>query len=87
MHGGTVAYAAPFTGFGTLVIVDHGRSAFTLYGHLREACRERRDERQPRRRRSGASGRSPAGGAALYFEVRIDGRPVDPATMAQEHHR
>ena len=37
VHEGTVAYAAPFTGFGTLVIVDHGQSAFTLYGHLAEA--------------------------------------------------
>ena len=37
VHEGTVAYAAPFTGFGTLVIVDHGQSAFTLYGHLSEA--------------------------------------------------
>ena len=37
VHEGTVAYAAPFTGFGTLVIVDHGGNAFTLYGHLAEA--------------------------------------------------
>ena len=27
-------YAAPFAGFGTLVIVDHGANAFSLYGHL-----------------------------------------------------
>jgi septal ring factor EnvC (AmiA/AmiB activator) len=26
----------------------------------------------------GKVGLSPAGGPALYFEVRIDGRPVDP---------
>ncbi len=38
VHEGTVAYAAPFSGFGTLVIVDHGNSAFTLYGHLLEAA-------------------------------------------------
>jgi hypothetical protein len=37
VHEGTVAYAAPFSGFGTLVIVDHGGSAFTLYGHLLDA--------------------------------------------------
>ena len=45
-----------------------------------------RDERQPRRRRSGASALAPSGGAALYFELRIDGRPVDPATMAAGDH-
>ena len=38
VHEGTVAYAAPFAGFGTLVIVDHGESSFTLYGHLQEAA-------------------------------------------------
>ena len=40
VHEGTVAFAAPFSGFGTLVIVDHGGSAFTLYGHLLDACRQ-----------------------------------------------
>ena len=38
VHEGTVAFAGPFAGFGTLVIVDHGNSAFTLYGHLIEAA-------------------------------------------------
>ena len=57
VHEGTVAYAAPFSGFGTLVIVDHGGSAFTLYGHLLGGVRERRDERQPRRgARAGRAG-------------------------------
>ena len=31
---GTVAYAAPFTGYGVMVILDHGQNAFTVYGHL-----------------------------------------------------
>ena len=34
VHGGTVAYAAPFTGYGVMVILDHGEDAFTVYGHL-----------------------------------------------------
>ena len=37
IHEGRVAYAAPFAGFGVLVILDHGASSFTLYGHLSEA--------------------------------------------------
>ena len=77
VHEGTVAFAAPFAGYGVLVIVDHGASAFTLYGHLAEAAvapgaRVRRGEAV------GTVGLVPAGGAALYFELRIDGRPVDP---------
>jgi septal ring factor EnvC (AmiA/AmiB activator) len=77
VHEGTVAYAAPFTGFGTLVIVDHGQSAFTLYGHLSEAGVSA-GTNVNRGTRLGSLGQSPSGGAALYFEVRIDGRPVDP---------
>ena len=77
VHEGEVVFAAPFAGFGVLVIVDHGASAFTLYGHLSEAAvtagtvLNRGDI-------VGRVGLAPAGEAALYFEVRIDGRPVDP---------
>ena len=77
VHEGTVAFAGPFAGFGVLVIVDHGASAFTLYGHLSEATVvegavvKAGDV-------VGRVGLAPAADAALYFEVRIDGRPVDP---------
>ncbi len=77
VHEGTVAYAAPFSGFGTLVIVDHGQSAFTLYGHLSETV-VRPGMNVSRGAPVGRVGMAPSGGAALYFEVRIDGRPVDP---------
>ena len=77
VHEGTVAYAAPFTGFGTLVIVDHGQNAFTLYGHLAEAV-VAAGTNVSRGTVLGTLGQSPSGAAAAYFEVRIDGRPVDP---------
>lgn len=77
VHEGTVAYAAPFTGFGVLVIVDHGDAAFTLYGHLSEAT-VTAGAVVAAGEVVGRVGLAPAGGAALYFEVRIDGRPVDP---------
>jgi murein hydrolase activator len=77
VHEGTVAYAAPFSGFGTLVIVDHGSSAFTLYGNLQDIAVSR-GTNVSRGTPLGHIGLSPSGGAALYFEVRIDGRPVNP---------
>ncbi|HXG90060.1 MAG TPA: peptidoglycan DD-metalloendopeptidase family protein [Vicinamibacterales bacterium] len=77
VHGGTVAFAAPFTGFATLVIVDHGDNAFTLYGHLEEAL-VAVGARVARGAVVGRAGRTPAGVPAIYFELRIDGRPVDP---------
>jgi len=77
VHEGTVAYAAPFSGFGTLVIVDHGSAAFTVYGHLLDAS-VKPGMNVSRGTPLGHVGPAPSGGAALYFEVRIDGRPVDP---------
>ena len=29
-----MAFAGPFSGFGNLVIVDHGSQAYSLYGYL-----------------------------------------------------
>ena len=77
VHGGSVAYAAPFAGFGLLAIVDHGGSAFTLYGHLGEVS-VRQGTTVQRGTEVGRVGLVPAGDAWLYFELRIDGRPVDP---------
>jgi septal ring factor EnvC (AmiA/AmiB activator) len=77
VHGGTVAYAAPFTGYGVLVIVDHGAEAFTVYGHL-SGTALRPGAIVARGQSIGAVGTNPAGQESTYFEVRIDGRPVNP---------
>ena len=34
VHEGTVAFADQFSGYGNLVIVDHGDRDYSLYGHL-----------------------------------------------------
>ncbi len=77
VHGGTVAYVAPFTGFGVLVILDHGGNAFTIYGHL-SGTSLRPAAVVTRGQVVGAAGVNPAGVGATYFEVRVDGRPVNP---------
>ncbi|MCL4812191.1 MAG: peptidoglycan DD-metalloendopeptidase family protein [Vicinamibacteraceae bacterium] len=77
VHEGRVAYAQPFTGFGRLVILDHGGGAFTLYGHL-GSLYVTKGQVVGAGTALGAVGRTPEGGHALYFEVRVDQRPVDP---------
>ncbi len=77
VHGGTVAYADAFTGFGTLVIVDHGRETYSLYGYLASAAVER-GQPVDAGTELGRVGSAPAGPPALYFEIRVDGRSVDP---------
>jgi len=77
VHEGIVAFAGPFTGYGNLVIVDHGERSYSLYGHLGSvevATGQRVDAQAP----VGLSGRNPAGAPAVYFELRIDGTAVDP---------
>jgi septal ring factor EnvC (AmiA/AmiB activator) len=77
VHEGLVAYAEPFAGFGSLVIVDHGAQTFSLYGDLLEVT-VKRGARIDRGQVVGTAGTAPTGAAGLYFELRVDGRPVDP---------
>jgi len=77
VHDGTVAFAGPFSGFGTMVIVDHGSQTFSLYGDLLDVAVKKGD-RVDRGHRLGTVGPTPSGAAGLYFELRVDGRPVDP---------
>jgi septal ring factor EnvC (AmiA/AmiB activator) len=77
VHEGTVVYAEQFTGYGDLVIVDHGEGAYSLYGYL-GAIEASRGQRVEAHGRIGTSGRNPSGNPALYFELRVDGKPVDP---------
>ncbi len=77
VHEGTVAFADQFSGYGNLIIVDHGDGIYSLYGYLSslEAARGAHVDAQTP---VGSSGRDPSGNPALYFELRIDGKPVDP---------
>jgi septal ring factor EnvC (AmiA/AmiB activator) len=77
VHGGTVGFAGTFAGFGTLVILDHGGNNFSLYGYLR-STQLGQGQTVVRGAEVGRVGSAPAGPVALFFELRIDGRPVNP---------
>lgn len=65
-------------GYGNLIEVDHGRGIETRYGHLSRIL-VREGEHVKRGQvigRMGSTGRST--GNHLHYEVRIDGRPVNP---------
>ena len=87
VHEGTIAYAAPFTGFGPLVIVDHGDRAYTLYGYL-ATVGVTKGARVDKGARLGTVGMAPATGTpTLYFEVRVDGKPSDPLQWLKPRFR
>jgi septal ring factor EnvC (AmiA/AmiB activator) len=77
VHEGTVAFADQFSGYANLVIVDHGNRSYSLYGHLSSVAVQKGD-RVDASTTVGFTGRNPAGNPSLYFELRIDGQPVDP---------
>jgi septal ring factor EnvC (AmiA/AmiB activator) len=77
IHDGAVAFAGPFTGYGNLVIVDHGSNAYSLYGQL-DAVTVSKGVRVDRGQAIGTTGRVLVGIPGMYFEMRVDGKAVDP---------
>ncbi len=77
IHEGEVVSAGTFEGLGTLVIVSHGDQAFSLYGYL-VSLAVQEGVQVDERAELGTAGVSLTGDATVYFELRIDGRPVDP---------
>ncbi|WP_269792829.1 peptidoglycan DD-metalloendopeptidase family protein [Stenotrophomonas sp. Iso1] len=80
---GTVVFSDWMTGYGMILIVDHGNGYMSLYAHndalLRDAgARVRRGEAVAKVGNSGGQGVT-----ALYFELRRGGQPVDPTTWLQ----
>ncbi|KAF1688281.1 murein hydrolase activator EnvC family protein [Pseudoxanthomonas taiwanensis] len=80
---GTVVFSEWMTGYGLILIIDHGNGYMSLYAHndalLRDAGeRVRRGDQVARVGTSGGHGRP-----ALYFELRHNGRPVDPSAWLQ----
>jgi septal ring factor EnvC (AmiA/AmiB activator) len=77
VHDGAVAFAGPFTGYGNLVIVDHGSNTYSLYGQL-DAVNVSKGVRVDRGQAIGTTGRVLVGIPGMYFEMRVDGKAVDP---------
>ncbi len=75
---GKIVYADRFMGYGNLVLVDHLDGFYSLYGHLAEMLVSTGDEVAAGRiiGRVGESGS--LSGPILHFELRKDGKPVDP---------
>ena len=79
IYHGQVVYADWLRGQGLLVIIDHGDGFLSLYGHNRSLLRSVGDRVSPGDvvARAGTTGGLER--AALYFEIREAGNPVDPS--------
>jgi septal ring factor EnvC (AmiA/AmiB activator) len=77
IHDGVVAFAGGFAGFGNLVILDHGSQTFSLYGDLLGLAVQK-GAHLAHGQTIGTVGPTSSGASGLYFELRVDGQPVDP---------
>lgn len=77
---GRIVSAEARRGYGLTVEIDHGRGVSTLYAHLSDLAPGMREGVGVRGGtpigRTGRSGNASA--IHLHYEIRVDGRPIDP---------
>nr|WP_239522558.1 M23 family metallopeptidase [Geodermatophilus sabuli] len=84
---GVVVRAGASSGYGNLVVVDHGGGVLTRYAHMEDedllAVVGQQVVAGQQIARVGTKGDST--GCHLHFEVYLDGAPTDPLTFLAEH--
>lgn len=79
IYDGSVIFADYFKGYGNMVIVDHGGGYFSLYAHAARITKKVGAEVARHETVATVGDVDSSKGAMLYFEIRHQGKPVDPA--------
>jgi murein hydrolase activator len=79
IYDGTVVFADYFKGYGNMVIVDHGGGYFSLYAHASRILKRVGAQIARNDAVATVGDVDSARGPFLYFEIRHQGRPLDPA--------
>lgn len=78
VEAGRVVFADRFSGYGRMMIIDHGQRYYSVYAHLAELVKKT-GESVHRGETIGLVGDTDSlAGTRLYFEIRKDGKPIDP---------
>ncbi len=75
---GEVVFSGRMTGYGTVVMVDHGNRLITLYAHLSRAAVRLGDRVAPGQAIGYVGSSGETTGTHLHFEIRYRGQAVDP---------
>jgi len=84
VHAGHVVYTGWFKGYGNLIILDHGGEYYTLYAHIAEIEVKEGDDVREGQRIGTVGDTGSLAGPRLYFEVRHQGKPQDPADWLRQ---
>jgi len=84
---GRVAYAEWLRGYGLLLIIDHGDGYMSLYGHNQSLFRETGDWVEAGEVIASIGNSGGQRHSGLYFEIRHDGRPTNPAKWCRKKRR
>ncbi|MEG1962723.1 MAG: peptidoglycan DD-metalloendopeptidase family protein, partial [Pseudomonas sp.] len=79
VHGGRVVFADWLRGAGLLVILDHGNGYLSLYGHNQSLLKSAGDVVKAGEAISTVGDSGGQNSSGLYFAIRQQGRPSDPA--------
>jgi len=79
VYPGHVLYTGWFRGYGNLIIMDHGGEYYTLYAHAADIRVAEGDEVKQGQAIGTVGDTGSLQGPRLYFEVRHEGKPQDPA--------
>lgn len=79
VHGGRVVFADWLRGAGLLVILDHGNGYLSLYGHNQNLLKSAGDVVKAGEPIATVGSSGGQDTSALYFAIRQNGRPSDPA--------
>lgn len=83
VHHGRVVFADWMRGFGNLIIIDHGGGYMTLYGHNEALLKSPGDWVRGGDTIATSGNSGGQNQAGLYFEIRKNGSPVNPARFCR----
>ena len=79
VFSGQVVFSDWFGSFGQLLVIDHGGGFMSLYGHNERLLVALGDDVVAGQQVAAVGDTGGLDGPGLYFEIRKDGRPTNPA--------
>jgi len=82
---GKVAYNDRFLGYGNVVLIDHGKGYYSLYAHLQDINVSVNEIIEKDQVIGSVGDTGSLEGAKLHFEIRKNGKPIDPIPFLKQN--